>query len=124
MSALIRQTWIRLSNWEYWPFHIVYFPSYFYWFWLSLKARSFFFFSEANPGIKNSGFLMEPKHEIYDILPVGLYPTTIFCKKGTVPEVAISLLLKAGLQYPVILKPDIGQRGMGVALVHDSQQLI
>ena len=32
-------------------------------------------------------------------------------------------MASAGLDYPVVLKPDAGQRGSGVAIVHHGKQL-
>ena len=32
LKKLKRKTWfIKLFNWEYWPFNVVYVPIYFYW---------------------------------------------------------------------------------------------
>ena len=36
---------IKLTNWEYWPFAVIYTPAFFYWLYLSVKARSLFFFT-------------------------------------------------------------------------------
>ncbi len=114
---------IRLSAWEYWPFVILYLPVFFYWAWLSWKARSFFFFSTANPSITNAGFLMESKQQIYDLMPDGSYPKTLYCPKGQ-PVVAIRrILTERGLEFPLIAKPDIGQRGMQVSLLRDECEL-
>ena len=114
---------IRLRHWEYWPFFVVYMPVFFYWAWLSLKARSFFFFSTANPSIENAGFLLESKQQIYDLLPEGSYPRTVYCQKKLLMGL-MNGLGRHGLSYPVIAKPDIGQRGMGVELLKDECQLI
>ena len=46
------ETYIRLTSWEYWPFGIVQAPIFIYWLWLSIKARTPFFFSASNPGIQ------------------------------------------------------------------------
>ena len=55
---------IRLKSWEYWPFGIVQFPAILYWVWLSLRARSFVFFSASNPGIPMGGMFGESKYEL------------------------------------------------------------
>ena len=44
-KILYQPFFIKLFNWEYWPFHFVYGPIYLYWFWLCARARSFFFFN-------------------------------------------------------------------------------
>lgn len=114
-AELKKRFLVRLFHWEYWPFHIVYAPVYFYWLWLCIKARSFFFFNTANPTIRNGGFLMESKKEIYDLLPKGSYPQTILVQSGAMDTSSFSeILYQYGLQFPLILKPDIGMRGLGV----------
>lgn len=113
---------IRLLHWEYWPFHVVYGPIYLYWFWLCLRARSFFFFNAANPSIRNGGFLMESKKEIYDILPAGYYPHTVLIKAGTAEENILAEL--KGFDFPLIAKPDIGMRGMAVQKIGSVKELL
>lgn len=105
---------IKLFNWEYWPFHVVYAPLYPYWFWLCLKARSFFFFSASNPTIENGGFLMESKKKIYDLMPQEFYPRTLFFPLGSSVDEIIDMLNEQQFTFPLIGKPDIGGRGRGV----------
>ena len=120
----LRSFLIRLFNWEYWPFNVVYSPIMFYWFWLSLKSRSFFFFSTANPMIENGGFAMESKKLIYDIIPQKYYPKTLLFKLGTDTDLIEEALRMQSLNYPLIAKPDIGGRGVQVKLVHSQVELI
>jgi hypothetical protein len=86
----------------------------FIWVGLAIRARSFFFFSAANPSIYNGGFLMESKWAIYKIIPEQWYPKTIFIKAATPVDEIIPLLNRAGFRYPLIGKPDIGGKGRGV----------
>ncbi|RYY61172.1 MAG: hypothetical protein EOO05_07350 [Chitinophagaceae bacterium] len=118
-----RRCRIRLMSWEYWPFDLVYVPIYLYWMWLSLKARSFFYFSAANPLIKNSGFVMESKMEIYELMPQSVYPRTIFCEHGVSMVDVEGRLRVANLNLPLIAKPDIGQRGLMVKLCRSEAEL-
>ncbi|HEY4110812.1 NRDE family protein [Puia sp.] len=115
---------IRLKHWEYWPATIIYAPLFFYWIWLSLKARSLFWFSAANPTITHSGFLLESKKQIYHLMPEGSYPKTLYCQKGTRIGQLVPRLKALGLTYPIMAKPDIGQRGMAVQLLKDECQLL
>ncbi|MCF2516669.1 hypothetical protein [Dyadobacter sp. CY351] len=104
----------KVTHWEYWPFGIVYIPMHFVWFYYSFRARSFFFFNASNPTIKNGGFLMESKKEIYDILPAQYYPKTMLVRLGDIFETVAEECVRVGLHYPLIAKPDIGMRGMAV----------
>ena len=114
---------IKLFHWEYWPFHIVYGPIYFYWLWLYIKTRSFFFFNTANPSIINGGFLMESKKAIYDLIPAEYYPPTIFFKKETHNEEIIAAIREKQFKFPLIGKPDIGMQGKAVKKLADISAL-
>ena len=105
---------IKLFNWEYWPFNVVYGPIYLYWFWLCIRAKSFFFFNTANPTIKNGGFLLESKREIYDLIPQQFYPRTLLFQKDISCTELLEQLKISGLAFPLIGKPDIGMRGLAV----------
>lgn len=122
--AMKNRLLIRFRHWEYWPFAIVYAPIFLYWLWLSCRARSFFFFSTANPSIVNSGFLLESKRQIYELMPAGSYPATLYCEQGSGIAELRRRLVEKGLGYPLMAKPDIGQRGMGVELLTDECQLL
>lgn len=113
-KILYHPFFIKLLHWEYWSFNVVYGPIYLYWFWLCIRARSLFFFNTSNPTIKNGGFLMESKKEIYDLIPQQYYPKTIFCKTDCNEEQLSLQVKQAGLTFPLIGKPDIGMRGLGV----------
>jgi hypothetical protein len=119
----LRRLYIKVFHWEYWPFHVVYFPIYFYWVWLIIKAKAVFFFNTSNPRIKNGGFLMESKKEIYDDIPEGYYPKTILVNTSTVINQIVEQLLTGNLSFPLIAKPDIGMRGLQVKLLKNIDDL-
>jgi len=121
---LQQQVWyIKLTHWEYWPFNLVYIPVFFYWIWLFLKTRSFFFFNTANPLIRNGGFLMESKKEIYDLIPPQYYPATLLFNPGCSITEVLEKMKCTGMNFPVIAKPDIGMRGMLVQKIHAANEL-
>ncbi|NIJ52276.1 hypothetical protein [Dyadobacter arcticus] len=105
---------IRLKSWEYWPFSVVYMPVFAYWLWLSLKARSFFFFSASNPSIESGGMLGESKIDILDLIDDDYKPVTAIVKRGLSEALLISKFFNANLNFPVIAKPNAGERGWGV----------
>jgi hypothetical protein len=115
---------IKLSNWEYWPVNVIYAPIMLYWFWLSFKSKSLFFFSTSNPLISNGGFTLESKAEIYGLIPQKYYPTTLLFKEGTGINAINCSLSSENLSFPVIAKPDIGARGVQVKLIHSESQLM
>ncbi|MNS02592.1 carbamoyl phosphate synthase-like protein [compost metagenome] len=113
----------KITHWEYWPFQIVYIPIYFLWAFYWLKAKSIFFFNASNPSIKNGGFMMESKKEIYDLIPQQYYPKTGLIKERTAVESVFQKIEALGLQYPFIAKPDIGLRGSGVKKIETLDDL-
>ena len=99
-KILHKPFFIKLFNWEYWPFNIVYAPVYLYWMWLALRSRSFFFFSTANPTIKNAGFLLESKKEIYDLIRQQYHPVTLFFEQGEKIRNVIRKLKSSRMAFP------------------------
>lgn len=114
---------IRLQSWEHWPFSVVYIPVFIYWLWLSIKARSFFFFSASNPSIESGGMLGESKIDILDLINGDYKPATIFVKRDTDKTKLADRISFAGLNFPVIAKPNAGERGWGVEKISDVNAL-
>ncbi len=111
---------IKLTHWEYWPFGIVQFPVILYYGWLSLRARSFFFFSASNPGIPMGGMFGESKYDILSKVPRTYTPTTIFIPASSTKEEVLSRLKEGDLEFPVIFKPDLGERGFMVKRIQSA----
>ena len=113
----------KLIRWEYWDYRLVYIPIYFYWIYLSIRAKSFFFFNAANPTIRHGGFAMESKYEIYEQIPTQYYPKTLLFRSKADIESVLAAIEKKGIYFPCIAKPDIGLRGMGVSLIKNQNEL-
>jgi len=113
----------RLRHWEYWPLWIIYLPSFFQYLYYAFRSRSWVFFTVANPGIVNGGAFLVPKDKIYDQLPKAQYPKTLLIQ----PEVSILIiknwLTSEGLNYPILLKPNHGLRGLGLIIIRDETNL-
>jgi hypothetical protein len=120
---LARRWWIKTRHWEYWPMWLVYLPASFYFIYLSLKARSFFFFSAANPSIETGGMFFESKWTIFELIPKAYFPTTIYVAENSSPSMVAQQLEAAGLQFPLIAKPDRGERGWCVQKIHSMAEL-
>lgn len=114
---------IRLLHWEYWNSFYVYAPLYAYWLWLSIKARSFFFLSAANPTIRNGGFIMESKYDVYRLMPEKYYPATLRFEAGSGIQDIMRELGASSIRFPCIAKPDIGERGLAVKKIHSEEEL-
>lgn len=113
----------KVTNWEYWPFQVLYLPIYFLWTYYAIRARSIFFFNASNPTIKNGGFMMESKKQIYDLLPMMYYPKTILITENTDLKNIMNQLVEKQIYFPLIAKPDIGLRGLGVKKIKNIAEL-
>jgi hypothetical protein len=107
---------IKLRSWEYWPFGIIQFPLFIYFLWLALRSRSLVFFSASNPGIEMGGMFGESKFNILSKIPLQYRPKTSIVRLPTTTELVQKLILEE-FSYPVIFKPDLGERGYMVKRV-------
>lgn len=92
--------------------------------WYALRARRPFFFSAVNPAIETGGMWGESKFNILRRMPDSHIPPTIFVKQGTDFQPIIQRMREVGLDvWPVIAKPDVGERGFLVTKIKDEAQL-
>jgi hypothetical protein len=115
---------IKLLQWEYWNSNIINAPMFFYWAYLSVRARSLFFFNASNPSIENGGFVMEKKSDIYKIMPEAFYPKTLLVQKGKTRKEIYASVAENNFNFPVIVKPDIGEKGKGVKKIYDIEDAV
>ena len=125
LPALTRlHIWLqRLVRWEFWPWRIVYIPVAVYWFFLAIRARGWVFFSAANPCMRFGGLLAYSKSKVNQLIPEKYTPKTLYVDAGEDVAVTVAEIQRAGLDYPLIVKPDIGERGWGVRIVKDEKDL-
>lgn len=100
-----------------------YLPMWFYLPYLQLRARHLCFFTAANPGIDTGGLGLESKFTTTEKIPSHLRPKTILVRKDTDFQEVKQQLRQAGIDYPIIAKPDIGYRGLLVKKIADAATL-
>lgn len=115
----------RIFEWEFWPVQIFYFPVAIYCACLAIRFRSLTVFTASNPGIVGGGLAGESKDEIYKLIKdsdagrasmlkhtlIG-HGTAIADKAERVSE----FMAWNDLSFPIVLKPDVGERGKGVTI--------
>jgi D-alanine-D-alanine ligase-like ATP-grasp enzyme len=101
----------------------VYFPCIFYYFWISLKSRSFGFFKAVNPAIVHGGMTLEDKNFVNRLLPQNYRAKSFLVKSETKLQEIENIISENGLEYPVILKPNNGCRGRNVELIRNRESL-
>jgi hypothetical protein len=96
---------------------ILYFPVLLYAIYLAAKARSWGFFSAVNPGMPSSGLFRDSKYDTLQLFPTKYIPVSECVLPNTTPRLSLQN------HNPLILKPDIGDRGYGVECVKTEQAL-
>jgi membrane protein DedA with SNARE-associated domain len=118
-----------VSVFEFWPPWLFYLPVGACYAWLSLRHRSLTLPSAANPRIFSGGLIFESKTAILDLVGeagrpwIAPYVGVDIPAEGLAAEAAEARMRAAGLDYPVVAKPDQGQRGAGVRVVRDRAAL-
>jgi membrane protein DedA with SNARE-associated domain len=115
----------RRTRWEFWPPWMAYIPVVPYILFQGIKHRSLTLFTAANPGIPSGGFVGESKSAI--LMNLDRVPDFVLVSKA-LPKImriraAINFMTERGLSFPIVLKPDVGERGTGVAIVRNDQEL-
>jgi len=116
---LLAGRFLRATRWEFWPPWVFYPPVVLWILWLGVRHRGLTVFTAANPGIEGGGFIAESKAAILAglsgagdaIAPWRRLPGST----GRFADIA-------DLGLPLVLKPDAGQRGSGVAIVGSMEE--
>jgi membrane protein DedA with SNARE-associated domain len=119
--------WMRIVRWEFWPPWLAYLPLIPYLAFLMIRYRSLTLFTSTNPGIASGGFAGESKSEILSCL-LGAGAAEFSLIAGALPfaqrlKAARRFMSSLSLDFPVVLKPDLGERGSGVAVVRSEAEL-
>lgn len=125
LKKLIRTNpfFIKLFNKEFWPMWATYFPVLPYYLYLATKARSFFFFTAANPSIETGGMLGESKIAILDMIADEYKPISLLIKSKTSLEKVLEMMQEQKISFPIVVKPNIGERGLLVEKIDNKQDL-
>ena len=122
-------SWRRLTKWEFWPAWAFYPPIVLWICWLALRHRGATTWCAANPGIENGGVVGESKTAILAALA-----TSSPGADAVPPFIGLPIALGAeervrrfeafraqhALEFPIVVKPDAGQRGSGVLVARDA----
>lgn len=112
-----------LRNWETWHHHVKYFPISPAWAWHCIRSGTPWFFTASNPSLTFGGFEGEGKREMYEQLPPGTYPATIYIQPGIQFNKVEEMVSEAGFKYPFIVKPNVGMMGFMFRKISNADQL-
>jgi len=105
---------LKILDHGYWVSKWFFYQSFFHGLKIIIQTRSISFFSALNPAIAMGGFLDDKKTDIYKIIPASYLPLT---KQVNDLKSALALMKSGDFEYPIIIKPDIGLKGIGVAKI-------
>ena len=92
---------------------------------LGIRHRSLTLFTAANPGIPSGGFVGESKSAI--LARLSHVPDFQLLSSGLPSDeryrMVKEFMTAHNLSYPVVLKPDVGERGTGVAIARNDRHV-
>ena len=115
----------RLTHWEFWPLKVFYTPIFIYNLWCSIRFRSLHAPLYSNLAIPFSGFAGESKSSILDLFNSDplISPHILYDPSKSDIETTLKEWETLGFGYPLIVKPDVGQRGQGVMAIKNLESL-
>jgi membrane protein DedA with SNARE-associated domain len=113
----------RARRWEFWPTWIFYLPLVPWIVWLMVRHRSATVWTAANPGIPHGGVCGESKFDITSKLPHEAIVPSEFLPQGHGRLATLeACMISRRWSFPLILKPDVGERGAGVKLIRSIEE--
>jgi hypothetical protein len=112
----------RWRRWEFWPMWLFYSPVAVWIALLALRYRGLSTITAANPGMPDGGTVGESKFDILASLPAeSTIPSALVPAGPDSDRVCgvLDLMRGAGWRFPLVMKPDVGQRGVDVKLVRN-----
>ncbi len=120
--------WRRWTRFEFWPTWAIYGPLLPALCWQALRYRSATLFTAANPGMEGGGFAGESKSEILAGFQGHPAVARFLALHPRDPAAERHARIRAWMQtnaidWPVVLKPDAGERGRGVRILRSAADL-
>lgn len=137
-SAAARRRWLarweRMRRWEFWPAWLFYAPLGAWIAWLTVRHRSPTLFTSANPGFPLGGLVGESKTLILSSFADQDRVAETWALDaeegararhvaGPAADEGPERDAKGPWKFPLVVKPDVGERGAGVAVVRSQAEL-
>ncbi len=119
----MNQFFKRISDWEHWPFKVLYAPVSLVWLWYIIRSGSVWFFTPSNPKLTFGGMEGEPKKEMHDLLPQQFAPVTFNVLPSEDFESIKKKLPLYKIDFPLIVKPEVGGQGILFRKIDTEEQL-
>ncbi len=118
--------WRRRLRWEFWPSWAIYPPVVLSILRRGLAARRLTLFTSVNPCMPAGGFVGESKADTLRLPAPRWLPKWREIGPGELKErceQVVGFIEAENLSYPIVLKPDAGQRGEGVAIIQNADEI-
>ncbi len=111
----------RLTRWEHWPTLPLYLPVLPAILVQAIRYRSLAVVTAVNPGMPSGGFVLDSKSDILTCLSASgrVAPFQLIEASLPLKEKLVQLghiLSQDDFSFPIVLKPDFGERGSGVTI--------
>lgn len=117
-------TWLeKIYKWEFWSFGAVYWPIFIYFILISIRFKTLAWLSYVNPGMEYGGFVDTAKDKVMIQFDRNLVPKECLILDNTSFEECNNLMKKNKLFFPIIAKPNKGQRGTAVEKINSADEL-
>ena len=120
----MKNKFYKLIHWEYWPMLMFYMPNIPLALYYAIRTKSFVFYTATNPGLKNAGIGSESKFNTLKMIPRKYVPKSILHRKNKDIEITLQEINNKGITFPLIIKPDVGFRGLLVKKIKTKSSLI
>ena len=114
----------KSTRYEFWPWYVIYLPLLPVYFFGVLRTRRLLYFTAANPSIDMGGFFGERKNEILNLIPNCHKTISVHITMPMSADELNDALLANNLDFPLVVKPNVGERGDGVCILYSIQELL
>ena len=118
----------RIARWEFWPTALFYIPVAAKYLVLAMKYRSLSLPTMSNPGMLTGGLIGESKFETLEDLsrthPEFVAKTDLVRFESAERQLdqIRSLRNEGRFDFPIVLKPNVAQRGFGFKIIHSDDE--
>lgn len=88
-----------------------------------ISTRRLLYFTAANPGIEMGGFFGEKKDEILSLIDEKYKVKGFRVSQPVINEKLIAEMQNSLIDFPVVAKPNVGERGFGVQIIENLEDL-
>jgi D-alanine-D-alanine ligase-like ATP-grasp enzyme len=122
----ITRVFNKNASWSNMHWGLQYFPAMVFYAGLAIKHRDTNIYGAANPKMDGlGGFIGVPKFQILQGKSAQKFlPTSLFLSAPHNAQKIIAQLAASTIQYPCIIKPNIGERGIGVKKIKSQAELL